>query len=244
MRTSRQGERGSALIYILIAIALLALLTVSFMEPSSNQTSSQNTFKAVSELQSQVEFMRSAVQECVLLHPGGDIGAIPPASSPAVNKNHPYPLMPDDTYLAGCVANPAEDPGDDFVSMLRCPGNPGDDVCHADMFGGTTGKFLPPPPDLFGPWHYYSGDDGIFVWTATNKTDSFIQTALSKLDEDFAECEADVIDASAANRILASDMATLVCPSGSTCFRVRLIIKPSSIYTGDTDGEETAASCP
>ena len=34
----RANERGSALVYILIAIALLAALTISFMNPSSNQT--------------------------------------------------------------------------------------------------------------------------------------------------------------------------------------------------------------
>ena len=66
-------ECGSALIYILIAIALLALLTISFMEPSSKQVGSQNMFKLVTELQSQIEFIRSTVHECILLHQGGDI---------------------------------------------------------------------------------------------------------------------------------------------------------------------------
>ena len=71
---TRQNERGSALIYILIAIALLAALTVSFMQPSSQQGQSQGSFKLISELQSQVEFIRTSVQECILAHPGGDIG--------------------------------------------------------------------------------------------------------------------------------------------------------------------------
>ena len=44
------SQKGSALIYILVAIALLAALTASFMRPSSQQTSAQSGFKAVSEL--------------------------------------------------------------------------------------------------------------------------------------------------------------------------------------------------
>lgn len=236
---ARINERGSALVYILIAIALLALLTISFMEPSSQQTQSQNTFKLTSELQSQAELIRSTVQECVLLYPEGDSGAIPPASSPAVNLNHPYPIMPNDSYLNACIANPAE--VDNFVSLLRCPGNPKDNPCHAEMFGGNTGKFLAPPPDLFGPWRYYSGADGVFFWTETSSSDAFIRTALNKVDENFAECEADVIVAVAATN-LDSGAGTVQCPANNTCLRVWMIAKSSNIYPGDTDGDE--ATCP
>lgn len=234
----RGGERGSALIYILIAIALLAALTVAFMNPSSNQTTSQNTFKTVSEIQSQVDFIRSAIQECALLHSKGDGKAI----ADAAQKNQPFPLMPDDTYLDNCVADPAE--ADNLVSLLRCPGNnPGPkgavtEACHGALFGGDTGKFLPPQPNLFEPWRYYAGDDGVFFWTSTTATDAFIDTVLDKLDESFSKCEADKIVASGSDEEMTSDMVgTVVCPDGSKCFRVWLKTRAATAVYQD-------ATCP
>ncbi len=239
-RRGRDGESGSALVYILIAIALLAALTISFMEPSSQQTTSQNTFRAVSEMSTQVDFIRSSIQECVLAHPKGDGAAI----TAGAQKNQPYPIMPDDTYLDGCVAAPAAAAGDNFVSFLRCPGNPGEDACHTLIFGGASSKFLPPPPPLFQSWRYYAGDDGVFFWTETNKTDPYIDTVLEKLDDSFSECEADIVDTSAAPAG-AKDLdsaGALVCGAGSKCFRVWMIVKAPSVYNGDAAGDE--AACP
>jgi type II secretory pathway component PulK len=51
------SSRGSALIYVLIAVALLAALTVSMMEPSSQQAQSQNATNLGAELESQIGFI-------------------------------------------------------------------------------------------------------------------------------------------------------------------------------------------
>lgn len=226
-------QRGSALVYILIAIALLAALTVTFMEPSSQQATSQNTFESVSEINSQVNFIRSSIQECVLSYPGGDSGNLG-------QTNRPYPINPSSSYLDSFD-------GDDAVANIRCPGNPGDSNDHADIFSGRSGKFLPPPPSLFGPWYYWNGVDGVFFYTATDKSDAFLQTAMQKLDEQFAECEADVVDASGGEIELTSTGggSDPKCASGSTCFRVWMIATDAAAgaYLGDTDGDENG-SCP
>lgn len=241
-----KGERGSALVYILIAIALLAALTVAFMEPSSQQGTSQNTFKAVSELSSQVEYIRSSVQECVLLFPAGDDTISDTGDEP--NANEAYPINPNSGHFAASTITPS---GNRNVSGLRCPGNPDctapstPPTCyanHAPIFNAGAGKFMPPAPALFGPWQWYNDTDGVFFWIATDKSDAYLRSALEKLDEEYAECEADFIDAAAADRQLASDDATLICPQGSLCFRVRMITRtPPAIYAGDTDGDETGA---
>lgn len=223
--TKSASQRGSALVYILIAIALLAALTASFMKPSSQQTTAQSSFKAATNLKSQIEFIRSSIQECVLNYPSGDSGLSGP--------NAAYPLNPSSAYLD----TPA---GNDELQFIRCPGNPGNSNDHAFIFSGKSGKFLPPPPDLFEPWEYYKGDDGIFFFTRTDKTDSFLQSAMEKLDGQFSECEADVIDASGGAEELTSTAGASdpECPDDNTCFRVWVIINTSAVYNGDTDSDE------
>jgi len=211
----RVAEKGSALVYILIAIALLAALTMAFMNPSSNQATSQNTFKTVSELQSQVEFIRSAVQECVLNTPGGDIGISNAAAGNDPGAGKIYPLNPDSAYFAAPAGNRK-------IENLRCPGNPGDNANHAAIFGGNSGKFMPPPPALFGDWQWYNGADGVFFWIETTNSDAFLDTVLEKLEAEFAPCEADVIDATGGAKDLDED-ATVSCTAGSKCFRIWMV---------------------
>lgn len=245
MRAS--SETGSALVYILIAIALLAALTVSFMEPSSQQTTSQNAFRATTAIQSQIDTIRSGIQECILLFPNGDgtIDTSGGGSDPDADVR--YPINPDSSHYSS--ATPGQS-GDRLVRNMRCPGNnPGNpnEADHALIFTGQSGKFLGPAPDLFQDWQIYNGVDGVFYWTETSNSDAFLVAALQKLDEKYAECEADIIDATASQQALDSlSPATVSCPQGSTCFRIWVVQQSSAVFNGDADGDETlpAASPP
>lgn len=227
------SSSGSALIYILIAIALLAALTASLMEPASQQSQAQNSTNMVSELSSQITLISSAIQECVLTYPNQDSGLT------TQQNNAPYPINPKDSYL------PPTTPvtPDNGVRYIRCPGNPGGaNTNHARIFGSVSGKNLPPPPNLFGEWEYYNGADGIFYFISTNKTDSYIDAALKKLETKYAKCEADYIDASTGAVTLSSDTTggasgLRSCANGYRCFRYWITQKATSV------GPE-AADCP
>lgn len=248
----RRYESGSALVYILIAIALLAALTITFMEPSSQQTSSQNTFKTLTEVENQSSIIRSAIQECVLSYPRGDqcikdsaplAGYCTNAAGTDPGARRNYPIDPNSSFYT--AATPGQS-GDHKVQNIRCPGNnPGEGINHSNhelIFVGGEGKFLPPPPDLFGDWQYYNGVDGVFFWTATDKTDAFLSAALTKLDEKYAECEADVVDATAADVDMDSG-GDQVCPDKNTCFRIWMLMnKASAEFNGDADGDEAACA--
>lgn len=217
----RKCESGSALVYILIAIALLAALTVTFMEPSSQQTSSQSGVRASSALQGQIDTIRSAVQECILRYGRGDTSADIVTDEP--NANHVYPLQPGSSYLASPTT------GSRLVKDIKCPGHQGSGGAedHQPIFGGNTGKFLPPPPDLFEDWQWYNDTDGVFFWIHTEKTDAYLKAAMDKLDENFSECEADVIDATAGDIDLdAAGNAT--CLEETICLRVWMINKATA----------------
>ena len=209
-------ERGSVLIYILIAVALLALLTASFMEPASQQSQSQNEFKTVSALKEQIALIQAAIQECVLAYPGGDNTIDNSGGGTDPSAVIPYPLKPNSTHFAAPDA-------DRKVKNIRCPGNPGNDANHADIFSGAAGRFLPPPPALFEDWQYYNGKDGVFFWTYTTKTDAFLDSALDKLDAEYSTCEADHIDATGGAVDLETAVSTVSCGAGAHCFRYWMV---------------------
>lgn len=218
-KKERYTERGSALVYILIAIALLAALTVSFMEPSSQQTSSQSGFRALTAVKSQADTIRSAIQECVLIYPNGDTTVV------EAGYNSPFPLTPDSTHLPTAGSYRASDKN---ASNIRCPGkNNGAANQHARIFSGQ--KFMPPPPALFEDWQYFNGADGVFFWTRTNKSDAFLQTSLEKLNAQYGTCEADIVDATA-SAVDLDDGSTISCQSGYTCFRVWMIVNTTSAH--------------
>lgn len=222
-------QKGSAIIYILIAIALLAALTTSLLDSPSQQTQSQNRMKTLAEVKSQIDFIRAAVDECVLVNQGGDITIDVGASAMDQGAKTRYPIRPDSDHFSGATIGAA---GDRLVRNIRCPGNPGDDQNHAMIFSGASAKFLPPAPALFDDWQWYNGLDGIFFWTQTDNTDAFLTSALEKLDDEFGECEADIIDATGGAVDMVSDIGgnSFNCPAGNQCFRVWIILESTASH--------------
>ncbi len=211
--TKFRFSRGSALIYILIAIALIAALTASFMQPATQQTRTQNSFKLAAELNGQVQMVRAAIQDCILQYPTGD-------SAISVVGYHPnYPLEPDSTYFP---TTPSIRAADKNVSGLRCPGNnPGSPSQnqHFLIFGGSSGRFMPAVPALFGPWTYRNGTNltvdgqtvtGVYFQTTTTNTDAYLAEAMQKVDSQFTACEADYIVGDGTNG----------CANNTKCLRI------------------------
>lgn len=224
----KKTQKGSALVYILIAVALLAALTATFMDSSGQQTSSRRSSEIVSELKSQIEFIRSAIQECVVMYPKGD-KVMPPApgGQPLYSATRVYPLTPNNSYLVSPTV------GSSLVKDIGCPGNPGDSNNHAKIFG-TPGKFMPTIPKPFITWWYYNYIDGVFMWTATAATDAFVDTALKKLDANFSKCETQYIDATAGLvHMTYNNNAGFACGAGLRCFLVHLVTTSSTVYPGE-----------
>jgi type II secretory pathway pseudopilin PulG len=223
----KRRERGSALVYILIAIALLAALTATFMDSSSQQTTSQNKFNLASELKSQANLILSTIDECILVYPQGDSALAGLTVVGQHSPKSPYPLMPNNNYLASPLSS-------SLAKDVRCPGNPGNSNDHKPIFGGTSGRFLPPAPKLVQDWQYYNHDDGVMIYTVSDKTDAYIEAAFKEVDESYSACQAQYIDARAGDVTFAYGRT---CWAGTQCLRIWISPTASATYNGE-------ANCP
>lgn len=240
IKPSHAAETGSALIYILVAVALIAALTVSMMEPSNQQAQSQNTTNLVTALDGQISSISSTLQDCVLTYPDQDSEL-----TATQQKNIPYPINPKDPYYTAQSADPVVSTTDE-VNNIRCPGNPGgtgsNNQDHVPLYSASSGRFLPPAPALFSSWKYYNGTDGVFIMISSTKTDAYIQSSLTRLDGMYANCEADVINRLGTSAVnitsdtVPGDSGAKVCAAGSICFRYWIIQKATAI--------QVSAGCP
>lgn len=208
------SEKGGALIYILIAIALLAALTTTFIQPGGQSSRTQNAFKLASELTSQSRVIRSGIQDCILRYPQGHN---------AISETgyvDPYPLNPDsaDTEYA------AYDVTNKNVSNVRCPG-----AAFEIIFGGSGlfTSYLPPAPTLMEEWQYFNGNatgasqiygmdfNGVFYEVKSDKSDPFIAESMQKVDGLMSSCEVDYTVGDDTNG----------CEDGHQCLRFWIIRK-------------------
>lgn len=208
------SRKGGALVYIMIAIALLAALTMAFIQPGGQGAGTQNAFKLATELNSQARVIRSGIQDCILRFPAGDDAIT------QVGYHHPYPLRPDSSEFD----TPAPDAG---VQYIKCPGTgSGTDVDdQQNIFGGVLSSFLPPAPSIMNEagWVYNNGTgtqhgetyDGVYFRIYSDKSDPFIDDAFQNLDELFSDCEADYIVGDGTNGV----------PTGTKSFRVWVVRK-------------------
>jgi type II secretory pathway pseudopilin PulG len=193
----RISQQGSALVYILIAIALMGALTASFMNSDSQQSRSQNAFKLASTINAQINVIRSSIDECVLLYPAGDDNLVVSAYKP----HNPYPMHPSSSYFDGSSRDGI---ATRLVKDISCPGNPGDSNEHTPIFGSS--KNLPPPPPVLNDWVYFNwidsvmgatNFDGVYVSIGSDNTDPYIVEAFNKVDSQYAACEVDVVTSAA-----------------------------------------------
>jgi len=205
---------GGALVYIMIAIALLTALTMAFVRPGGQGASTQNAFRLAMELNSQARIIRSAIQDCILRFPAGD------AAITQDEYYHPYPLGPDSPQFSTPTPNAG-------VQYLKCPGTgSGDSVDDEQpIFGGVFQSFLPPAPKIMNPegWVYANGTvtahgetrKGVYFRIYSSKSDPYIDEAFEKMKEMFAACEADFIIGDGSNGV----------PAGQKSFRIWIIRK-------------------
>jgi len=212
------SEKGGALIYILIAVALLAALTTTFIQPGGQSARTQNAFKLATQLNSQSRVIRSGIQDCILRYPQGD------SDISDDDYYSPYPLNPTSTAFTTSDMT-------DQVSLLRCPGTSAaagvDD--HILIFGGSGefSNYLSPAPKPLGEWTYFNDGkdtpvavdgnnmDGVYYETRAAVVDPSIGEAMTKIDGLMSACEVD--------HIVGNADGTNGCAEDTQCLRFWII---------------------
>jgi hypothetical protein len=221
------SQRGSAMIYILIAIALIAILMSTLSDDDGGTGSqAQKGTKLISEISSQVDYINAAIQECILNHSKPDAKL-----TSTYQKNAPYPLNANSAYYTAMSATPGP-AADQLIAGIRCAGNPGgadpNSQNHAPIFTNKTGRFAPVVPEPMTSWKYFNGTEGVFFWTETSKQDAYILPALQKLDAKFSGCETDLIVNSSGGAVSINSGGN-TCSGNSICFRYWIIRKAGSV---------------
>lgn len=196
--SSYPPQRGAALLYIFIAIGLMAVLTASLINTSSSTSQAQQAQRLAATIESQITYIRSAILECVQTYPAGD-PTVNSVSTTDLGYTHPYPLTPNSTHFTGSTLGPA---ASNAAGEIRCPGNPGTDNNHTPIFKGVNGRFAPNPPDVIETgWNYNNSTltldgrvyDGVSFYIKTSKTDAYVKDAFQIVDAKFNSCEVDYI---------------------------------------------------
>lgn len=203
-RLSR-AQSGSVIVYILIAVALLAALTFSFTRDSRQNVSSQVAFRLAEELYVQANLIRATIVECAAEYPngGGDLDGDNDIDAND-NPNNPYPVNP------SFVDNPHGAAANDDVRNLSCTGAP---TGKANIFQGSKnkGRFLPQPPSGFSEWEYDNDANGVRIRITAPASATGIDT-LSRIMSKFSTCQADLNYGACGAQCLTVWVHRIACP--------------------------------
>ncbi|MBU6474709.1 MAG: hypothetical protein KGQ70_01975 [Alphaproteobacteria bacterium] len=183
------------MLYVLLAVGLLAALTYYFAQDSNENYAAQDAIHISEELYAQINMIKAAVVECSLEYPNGG----PYVGGVSENSNNPFPINPSSANVtqevAGCTAtsnapNCIAAFGNDDVSNLSCPGA---GIGYEMLFSGANnqGRYLPPMPAGFTDWFYGNDATGVYITTTTTApSDPASIDALDRLMGKFTSTQA------------------------------------------------------
>lgn len=163
---------GNVLFYILVGVALFAALTATLTSGGGETATATASMRVTEDIRTQAQSIRSAILECQLVYSGA-----------------PFPHANDPSRPAAIdieARNITCDPNNSWAS--------GDEV---DLFGGTSGRFLPEQPRPFQDWRFQISADPVGSGTAnlvisagpTYAMDQGLLTGLQALERIFDSSE-------------------------------------------------------
>jgi hypothetical protein len=123
--TFRASQRGFGIAYILSFIAILSVVIAALAMLSRDNAQARLNLVASTAILDQVQLIRNRILVCGVQYPTGD-------------------------NLTGIRTMYPATPGSLLLSDAVCPGQPAPN----NLWTGSNGLILPPPPAGFSPWRY------------------------------------------------------------------------------------------
>ncbi len=205
-------QKGSIIIYILIAIFLTGLLVEMMTQGATKSASSSQINAMVMELQKDIQTIHNKVAECPVIYPTQLTG------TPS-NPNQPWPM-----YCANssCVLTAMTSGGTGTtLSLVGCPGAP---TGQQLVFPNTVTDNLKLLDDSsnYNVTYISNSTDGIMLRVTRVGSDPLWSEAISRLSAKFAPCASKVVMAN-------PDPLGYDCSGG--CFYYWILRKSTSVFS-------------
>lgn len=217
----KSKNSGNALLYVFMAVGLLAALTYSFTKGTKENYSTQNAAKAAEELYVQANLIKSSIVQCTneYVEGGGDLNS-DGIFNEDDNANTPFPLEPNNGLIenapAGCVvqgntAGCVSVAENNNVRNLSCIGAP---LGEAYMFSGTnnSGAFLPQPPSGFEEWTYKNDSNGVYIQIIGKAKNATANMTVQRLKDKYSNCQSDIDYGNCGDNCFTAWIKRISCP--------------------------------
>jgi hypothetical protein len=179
MKRENQSQKGSIIIYIMIAIFLTGLLVATMTQGSKISASSGQLDAALLLLQSDIKTVQANISECVQTHPEAvDVNGNGTADA-TDDPNQPFPLYGD---LSSGAAG-------DALMDIKCPGAP---VAQQLIFTDAISASLKLLNDTSNYTATYFNDatEGVYLRITRAVPDTLWPEMLSRLENKYSKCAA------------------------------------------------------
>ena len=165
------NQKGSIVVYILIAIFLTGVLIAAMTQGSKKNASSEQMDEMMLYLQNDIKTIQSFVAECAQSYPGAVTGV--------TNPNTPFPLYSD--LSSGGTGN--------VIATIKCPGAPAAQQTIFSNNAGSSFKLLS-DTTTYTTQYFTDGTEGVYFRITRASGDPLWTEAISRLNNKYSKCSA------------------------------------------------------
>jgi hypothetical protein len=214
----KERQKGSIIIYILIAIFLTGLLVATMTQGSKKTAESTQLDNMMLFMQNDIQTMQNNVAECVQTYPSPINASGAPVSDAAFDPNEPFPLYCANSACA--LATMTNGSSGTALANAGCPGAPDNQrVIFTNAIG--AGLKLLNDANNFNAT-FFNAADGVYVRITRAFYDPLWMEAISRLPSKYAAC-------SSIARTSNPDETGFNCTNG--CFYYFILRKSGGVFS-------------
>lgn len=182
---TRRCERGSIVVYILIAIFLTGLLVAAMTQGAKKSANTQQLDEMMLYVQADIKAAQAAITECAQVYPEPvDIDGDGNANT-TDNPNAPFPLYCADS---SCVrADLTSGAGGKAITSIGCAGAPDG---QRNILGTPGALKVLGDTAEFTTKYFTDTTEGVYIRITRVGTDPVWTEAISQLDKKYSKCVA------------------------------------------------------